>query len=243
MPDYIEFAPPLRLDDSVECFWVMRRSEDSAFAHRVLPDGCADIIFSRDSGKSSLIVVGTMTRFADFQMPRGQLSVGMRFRPGMWGEHFGVPGPEITDGLLPLEDLWGARGRALLEQMTAADSPQQGAELLGRALGPSRARTPVQRALAWMESNPGRVSLDDIAFQTGLSVRQFRRVCLEQTGVSPKLLARVLRFRKALAEVRAQVGEHAGLAADCGYFDQSHFIAEFQRFAGQTPAAYLRAMR
>jgi AraC-like DNA-binding protein len=218
-------------------------ASDESFCHRVLPDGCADIIFRRDSGKVSLTVVGTMTRFADFQMPRGQLSVGMRFRPGMWREHFGVRGPEITDALLPLEEVWGASGRILMEQLADTDSPQQCADLFGRALRSSRSRTPVQRALAWMESDPCCPSLDDVAFQTGLSIRQFRRVCLEQTGVSPKLLARVLRFRKALAQVQTQAGEHAGLAADCGYFDQSHFIAEFQRFSGQTPAAYLRTLR
>jgi AraC-like DNA-binding protein len=241
MAPYLELVPPPQLAESVECFWTMESEE--SFPYRVLPDGCADIIFTRHSGKASLTVVGTMTRFADFQIPPRQLLVGVRFRPGMWREHFGVPSPEITDGLLSLEELWGAPGRALLRQMADADSPLRCAELLGRALRLSPARTPVQRALAWMESNPGCVSFDHIAFQTGLSLRQFRRVCREQTGVSPKLLARVLRFRKALGQVRAQAGEHAGLAADCGYFDQSHFIAEFQHFAGQTPAAYLRALR
>jgi AraC-like DNA-binding protein len=56
--------------------------------------------------------------------------------------------------------------------------------------------------------------------------------------LSPKLLARILRFRYALSRVHGQLGEHAGLAADCGYFDQSHFIAEFQRFSGRTPANF-----
>jgi AraC-like DNA-binding protein len=241
MLSYRELAPPPHLAEAVECFWTMESS--ASFCHRVLPDGCADIIFSRDSGKASLTAVGTMTQFADFQIPPGQLTVGMRFRPGMWAEHFGVPSPEITDRLLPLEDLWGARGRALLMQMADAASPRQCAEVLGWALRPAASRTPIQRALAWMEANPGCISLDDVAYQAGLSPRQFRRICLRQTGISPKLLARVLRFRKALAQVQSQAGEHAGLAADCGYFDQSHFIAEFQRFAGQTPAAYLRAVR
>ena len=239
MAAYLELAPPPHLAESVECFWSMR--SEAFFRHRVLPDGCADIIFTRDSGKASLSVVGTMTRFADFQISARQLMVGVRFRPGMWTEYFGVPSPEITDASLPLDALWGTRARSLAERMADAKTPQQCAALLGRALRPSPARTPVQRALAWMETNPDGVSLDEVASQTGLSVRQFRRICLQQTGVSPKLLARVLRFRKTLAQVRTQAGEHAGLAAECGYFDQSHFIAEFQRFAGQTPAAYLRS--
>jgi len=239
MAPYLELVPPPHLADSVECFWTME--SEQSFRHRVLPDGCADIIFTRDSSQAALMAVGTMTRFADVEIGSRQLLVGVRLRTGMWTENFGVPSPEITDASLRLEDLWGARARTLLGRMADAQSPQQCAALLGKALRPSCARTPVQRVLAWMETNPGCISLDDVAFHAGLSTRQFRRVCLQQTGISPKLLARVLRFRKALAQVQAQHGDHAGLAADCGYFDQSHFIAEFQRFAGQTPAAYLRA--
>jgi AraC-like DNA-binding protein len=238
---YRELAPPTHLAESVECFWTIEA--DESFRHRVLPDGCADIIFARDSGKASLTAVGTMTQFADVQMLPGQFSLGVRFRPGMWTEHLGVPGPEITDVLLPLESLWGARARALQEQMADCVSPQQCAEVLGRALRPAASRTPLQRALAWMEANPACVSLDNVCCRAGLSPRQFRRICLQQTGISPKLLARVLRFRKALAQVQAEAGEHAGLATDCGYFDQSHFIAEFERFAGQTPSAYVRTAR
>jgi AraC-like DNA-binding protein len=241
MVPYLELAPPPHLADSVECFWTME--SEQSFGHRVLPDGCADIIFTRDSSKVSLIAVGTMTRFADFQILPGQFSLGARFRPGMGAEQLDVPAADITDALVPLESLWGVRARTLLAQLADCVSPVECAEVLGQVLRSPKARTPVQRALAWMEANSGCVSLDKVALQTGLSARQFRRICRQQIGVSPKLLARVLRFRKALGQLRDQAGEHAGLAADCGYFDQSHFIAEFQRFAGQTPAAYLRTSR
>jgi AraC-like DNA-binding protein len=34
-----------------------------------------------------------------------------------------------------------------------------------------------------------------------------------------------------------------GLAYDCGYFDQAHFIKEFRAFTGKTPSAYAGQMR
>jgi AraC-like DNA-binding protein len=37
----------------------------------------------------------------------------------------------------------------------------------------------------------------------------------------------------------AKTIEGAKLALDCGYYDQAHFIHDFQAFSGLTPGAYL----
>ena len=240
MPSYVEFAPPPRLAEWVECFWVMRHSADSTVSHRVLPDGCADIIFAAGLGKSTLQVIGAMTQFQDVGMSSTQLLVGLRFHPGMWASQIGVEGDLITDRQSALEEFWGKRARALSARMENARTSDQCVSLLAESIGNNPAVTPLQRALAWMRAHRGVVALDEVANQSGLSPRQFRRLCRQQTGLSPKLLARILRFRYALSRLRDERGDHAGLAADCGYFDQSHFIADFQRFSGRSPAVFCR---
>ena len=80
--------------------------------------------------------------------------------------------------------------------------------------------------------------MDEVARQCGISPRQSRRTFLEQTGLGPKFLARVLRFRHAVAQASRAGGDFAGLALDCGYYDQAHLIRDFREFAGRTPAAY-----
>ena len=178
-----------------------------------------------------------MTRYQDVPLPDGRLLVGVRFHPGMWTAHLGVPGDRITDETLPLEHLWGARARTLRDRLGEARSVEQWIGALEESLPAGQESGPFQRALAWMGERHGAVSIDELADQSGLSARQFRRVCLAETGLTPKFLARVLRFRHALAQVHAHPCAFAHMALDCGYYDQAHFINEFRELSGRTPAA------
>jgi AraC-like DNA-binding protein len=112
-----------------------------------------------------------------------------------------------------------------------------------RPLNPPNAGERVLRQLASVD-----ISLDDAISESGLSVRHFRRLCLERAGVSPKYLSRILRFRKAvqrIATMRARRSlaqpSWADFAVACGYYDQAHFIREFQEFAGCTPGRFLQS--
>jgi AraC-like DNA-binding protein len=241
MPEYRELAPPPHLTDTIECVWSLRHSGKSAYSHRVVPDGCADILFTSIGARATLQVVGPMTKFEDIPLPPRVLTLGIRFRPGMWTNEIGVPAAGITDALLPLDNVWGVRASTLLNQLCDANSFEDCAALLTQSIRATGTLTPVQHAIAWMEKSRGQASLDWLARQAALSTRQFRRVCIQQTGLSPKFLARVLRFRHALSKVHAAAGGHAGLAAECGYADQSHFIAEFRHFSGRAPTEFLRS--
>jgi AraC-like DNA-binding protein len=54
----------------------------------------------------------------------------------------------------------------------------------------------------------------------------------------------VRRFQQAQALMRqVPQPDWARLAAECGYFDQSHLILDFRHFAGFTPAELQRRSR
>jgi AraC-like DNA-binding protein len=71
-----------------------------------------------------------------------------------------------------------------------------------------------------------------------LSLRQFRRRCLEESGLTPKRLCRVLRFRHA-CRIAGGVDRlnWSAIALEAEYFDQSHLIRDFHEFTGHTPMA------
>jgi AraC-like DNA-binding protein len=230
---YRKYSPPAALARFAECLWRVE-SGDAAVAYPVLPDGCLDIVFWAEGG---LRAVGTMTTRLEVNLVPGTPVVGLRFRPGMAGRFLRIPADELTDRWAPLEDLWGSRGRELRRRLEDTASPGGALRLLGGSLPvPEPGPDAFSGALQCLVAAEGDARLEDLAAAANLSLRQFRRRCLEQTGLTPKHLCRVLRFQRALRLLRhAPQRGWAHLAAECGYYDQAHLIRDFREFAGRSP--------
>ncbi len=232
---YREHLPAAAWARWVECAWSSETgNEPQEFAVR--PDGCLDIVFSSAEG---LCIVGAMTAQQHFHYPPGTHIAGIRFHPGMAGAILGVAPSELTDGVIALEDAWGSRARQLEQRLCDARTPGETMRLLLDGIpAPANPPNPVQRAIEAIAADHGACDLAQVARQASLSSRQFRRRCLEESGLAPKHLSRVLRFRYActLAGQSARP-EWPDIAAEAGYFDQAHLIRDFHEFAGGAPMA------
>ena len=63
----------------------------------------------------------------------------------------------------------------------------------------------------------------------------------EHVGVTPKDFLKVIRFQNAIQQIEKQISvKWTDIAYDSGFYDQSHFIADFKKFSGYTPAQYLK---
>jgi len=237
MPIYREQAPGGPLARWVECAWLLEAGEGVP-EHRVAPDGCVDILYDREQG---LRVVGAMTVEQRFQFPPGAAMAGIRFRPGMAGTFLGVSPAELTDGTAALGDLSTRRARELEKRLDDARSIRDAMRIMLEGVAaPDSTISPVQQAIGELAATNGNADLDVLARQANLSARQFRRRCLEESGLGPKHLARVLRFRRA-CEIARSSGcvDWADVALEAGYYDQSHFIRDFREFTGRTPMTVL----
>lgn len=250
MPSYSEQPPAASLTRWVECVWRLQ-SDSAVSGHRVPPDGCLDIVYDREHG---LRAIGTMTQEQRFDFPEGVSMAGIRFQPGMAGTFLGISPAALTDGSAPLEDLWDRRAHELKVKVEDARSIQDAMRILLSSLPmPEPAPNPVQKAIEAIAAANGNADLDSVARQANLSPRQFRRRCLEESGLGPKHLCRVLRFRHACQIARAaghlnmrqlNMGQQnmdrlnwSAIALEAEYFDQAHFIRDFRSFTGLTPMA------
>src|SRR3954452_20730890 len=206
MGNYRELPPPTALSDFVECFWTREPSEDDSGRHRVLPDGCSDVIFTVDARGTGATAVGTMTRPILVTDASSRSYVGVRFRPGKATVFLGVPATELTDIDVPLADLWSDAGDAIARFEDAANDRERieivSGVLLARLRRISPASISVDEALRRIVESAGNLSIGSLASVIGLSRQHLAKRFAHEVGVSPKTFARVIRLRRVLQRVR-----------------------------------------
>jgi AraC family transcriptional regulator len=109
--------------------------------------------------------------------------------------------------------------------------------------GTSANRSPypaaVRRATKFIDANLGqRMGLPKIAAAAGLSTFHFGRLFKQATGLSPHQYLLDRRISVAKDMLRTQRLSVAEIAAELGFYDQSHFSQVFKRNVGMTPRQF-----
>jgi AraC-like DNA-binding protein len=158
----------------------------------------------------------------------------------------GLPMHELSQRVVTLEEMFGRGGTLLREAVAEAPDWAERFALVDEFLLTllDRARSPVPsvtRALGRLRESGGTVPVGVLAAEIGCSRRHLISRFREHVGVTPKLLARILRFERVIALVdgRTEMG-WAELAQACGYYDQAHMIRDFNQFAGSPPSEFAR---
>ena len=248
---YREYPPHPALRAHVACLWTARVAAPVSTAaphvHRVLPDNCVDILW-QDDGRQAY-AVGMLT--ASFTVPaaRPVRTVAVRFLAGAAGAFLDMPLHPLTDGRTGLADLWGRSAAHRLDDAlwTGELTDRQRIALVERELLRRLAATDAPggllglRAVAAIEAAHGTLTVEALADTLRVSRQHLALQFRQQVGITPKLFARICRFRRALALLRDRPrgGNLAALAAECGYFDQSHLIRDFRDFADMAPGEAL----
>ena len=93
-----------------------------------------------------------------------------------------------------------------------------------------------------MLATKGNASINAILKSDLTKRRQLERKFINQIGISPKQLGKVIRLQTALKLLLNQQSENlTQIAYESEYYDQAHFIHDYKTFAGLTPTAVLKA--
>jgi AraC-like DNA-binding protein len=250
---YAEYPPPDALRDVLRCLWSFEDDGSAREPQRIVPDGRCELVVHlgdpyREVGSASVqprvLFAGQLTRPLWLEATGSSRVIGARFRPASARAFVGGSMRRTTDQRMALDLIEPGIAAALVASL--ARKPSSGridavaawiAERIAQLALPD---DPAVRAAAeHIERQGGEVEVADVATQSGLGRRTLERRFLECVGISPALLANVLRFRRVFDAIEHDCARPwTDAAAAVGYYDQSHLIRDFRRFVGCTPTEF-----
>ena len=82
-------------------------------------------------------------------------------------------------------------------------------------------------------------SFDELIKTESFSRRQLERKFQQEIGLAPGYLKQLHRIKVARYLITVNpLASLTDIAQDCGFYDQAHFIRQFQKITGQTPGQY-----
>ena len=172
----------------------------------------------------------------------------INFKPNGFYKLFKLPAPTLVNQIIFADEVFDERVKIFYEQLCMSkELPQMATFANGylifylkkhKALAQNDAITSVSNIIL---KYGGSANIDHLAYDFNMSIRTFERHFTEQVGMGPKLFSSVARFNRAVSlKLMRPREDWTSIAFTCGYFDQTHLIKDFKRFAGSTPLHFFK---
>ena len=257
---YQEFIPHATLQDSVKRFWILEKeytADDNI--EEVTPDACVELIFNFGSPYSVLgssvkrelpnvCLVGLLSNPLKLEAKGLVRLVAVRLFA--WGAiaflKNAVSKNDVTQ--IDLDPKWRQLVRKLAVLVEAGDYQKAVEEiedfLIGLRLNILFDPKQVRTAAKLLYHTRGQFRVAELADYCSLSMRQLQRQFDETAGVSPKELARAIRFEAVRERLMFDpTANLTDLAYEFGYTDQAHFIKDFKSLTDKTPGEFAAEMQ
>lgn len=247
---YREFKPDILLCPYIETYWTISGFTEKEEFHKILPDGCIDIIFSTNDniqfGLTPYLpnIVGTMTTYLSGSYLNNVNIVGIRFKPVGITAFLRTSIYEFTDLRIDLNLAEMLFDESFYTELSNKTTTQVkilhfDSYLISKLAHINRVDTPIINAVNLIQGTKGTLSLTEIANKSCLSLRQFERRFKNAIGVSPKMFSKIAKFKHTVSYLENNSNTSLFLAAvDCGYYDQSHLIKDFKALSGDYPSNF-----
>jgi AraC-like DNA-binding protein len=257
---YQEFIPHSVLQDYVKRFWILEKEyTDEDRIEEVTPDACVELILNFGSPYvqidgtkrrelSKICLVGLQSKPLRFQADSVVRIVAARFFA--WGALPFLKHDVQPDSAVRVEFAAGFNSLvSKIEPLVQANEYQKAVDeledfLIGQRLNALFEPQQIQAAAKLLYQTKGQHRIAELADYCNLTIRQLQRQFEAATGVSPKSLARSIRFEgirhRLMFEPETNLTD---LAYEFGYSDQAHFIHDFKAFTDKTPSEFAAEMQ
>jgi AraC-like DNA-binding protein len=242
---HARYHPSADLEPYLEHLWSVAWDcpPDQPSLVETLPHPTVHLIFENEVG-GRIGGVGK-GKFSTLLKGRGRI-MAAKFRPGGFYPFVRRSVSDFTGKVLDVAEYWGAAGQRVVAAVLAEESEDGRHRLVEdflRGLGPVPDEA-ARRAGAIAESialDRSLNSVEELCRRHDLNVRGLQRLFVRYVGVNPKWVIQRYRLHEAAEQLASNPTSQAALAAELGYADQAHFVRDFKRVVGVSPAAYARA--
>lgn len=249
--------PSAALQPYVHHYWVLKTTSIS-MSNTILPDGCLHWMFhrkksfdvdniSQDGVKAS--ATGLYDKAIHISSTEDVELITVFFHPYAAGAIMNMPCKVLSFDNIDFESLESVDFKELKRHVLDANTTDESINMIEDFLLRRLIKTQgspymaqLQKAFELMKAKPD-VRIDELASEACLSERQFRRVFMDNVGMKPKQIQRIMRFRHATNEIITSGPENLDhvLYAN-GYTDHSHFNHEFHDIVGISPTEYIASL-
>ncbi|MBP7555932.1 MAG: helix-turn-helix transcriptional regulator [Chitinophagaceae bacterium] len=160
------------------------------------------------------------------------------FKPSGFYRLFGIPPVHFSDAFIPVAVSLGSHWETMGQQIANARGMCERQLIAEKFLlsqwqkNTGYEKNAIEEVLAAVDAGTS-YDVVQMAKQSYLSERQFRRVFTERTGLPPQIYLRIARSRRALCQKQLHPQRSwRSIAFELGYTDQSHFNREMKILAG-----------
>ena len=251
-----EIIPAPQLQADVKFIWALEENAKTYNRDNIFPDSYIELIINcgaplyletDDGGRVDMPQVflnGLQRKPLKLRTEGLSQLVAMRMYPWAVNPLLNVQANRTNEAIMPLDSTWQAFGKSIYATVQHAGYEEAMYKLqeyvCDIANRPPHDLHAIRRATNQLYASAGQVRMNELATQTALSTSQFERRFKFLTGVTPKTMARLIRFetiRNVL--IVNPLRRTADLAQDFGYTDQAHFIHDFKAFATLTPGEFV----
>lgn len=256
---YQKFSPASLLRPFVECYFVWE-SQSLLEQEQVIespPNGFCSIVFNygdpyvlQNSKYTQLEVpqqfIAGQAVYSYKLFLKGHIGIaGIVLKPAALATLFHLPAFAFTEERIPLPCIFPEEMlQPYVRKIKNGTAVEKAAVLEAFLLHQFRTQLPqpdyIDEAANRIVEMRGMLPVADLVKNSCMSRRTFERRFFQKVGLSPKYYARIRRIGYICNLI---AGKHAvnwpDVFYECAFYDQAHFIKDFEAFTGRSPKQYL----
>lgn len=251
---YDRVIPPLSLSALVDCYWVVENEDYTIEQQKIIPDGFPEIIFHYGDAyrinisgewqiQPKMLLAGQIRNHFLLENTGASGMIGIKFKPATLTQLFGVGMSSITDKVMDLNSILYNEFLSISDRLLSNIPYQDKIKLLNTFFIELELKEVendgfVRDALSLIFESNGLISVSELTEKLGINERKLERLFNKYIGLSPKFYSRIVRFNYIFTLLQGKKMSWSEVAQLGGFYDQSHFISNFQEFTGEDPSKY-----